>query len=95
MWLPCACSLAKTVNEGKAISMNDIHSHWKRLKFDAAHLCKEENADLSLLPEMEALQEMFKSADHDMKVHLKERLRQFVYPETTMMCPPPSQVKTK
>ncbi|PNX84738.1 hypothetical protein L195_g040801, partial [Trifolium pratense] len=39
--------------------------------------------------------EMFKNADHDMKVHIKERFRQFVYPETTTMCPPPSQVKTK
>ncbi|PNY16511.1 hypothetical protein L195_g013233 [Trifolium pratense] len=38
---------------------------------------------------------MFKLADHDMKVHIKERLRLFVYPETTTMYPPPSKVKTK
>ncbi|MCI20431.1 FAR1-related protein [Trifolium medium] len=49
MGLPCECSLAKTVNEGKAISLDDIHIHWKRLKFDAADSCKEEDADLSLL----------------------------------------------
>ncbi|MCI59012.1 otubain, partial [Trifolium medium] len=38
---------------------------------------------------------MFNSADHDMKVHLKERFRQFVYPESTTMCPPPAKVNTK
>ncbi|MCI83159.1 hypothetical protein A2U01_0104434, partial [Trifolium medium] len=43
MGLPCACSLAKT----KLISLDDIHSHWKRLKFDVGDLCKEEDADLS------------------------------------------------
>ncbi|MCI81005.1 FAR1-related protein, partial [Trifolium medium] len=54
MGLPCACSLAKTLKENKPISLNDIHSHWKRLKIDAEF--KEEDADLSLLPEWEALQ---------------------------------------
>ncbi|MCI26583.1 hypothetical protein A2U01_0047779, partial [Trifolium medium] len=37
----------------------------------------------------------FNGADHDMKINMKERFRQFVYPETTLMCPPPDQVKTK
>ncbi|MCI37610.1 hypothetical protein A2U01_0058834, partial [Trifolium medium] len=36
---------------------------------------------------------MFNNADHDMKVNLKERFRQFVYRETTTMCPPPDKVK--
>jgi alpha-glucosidase len=31
MGLPCACSLAKTVKEGKPISLVHIYSHWKRL----------------------------------------------------------------
>ncbi|MCI41301.1 FAR1-related protein, partial [Trifolium medium] len=56
MGLPCACSLAKTIKEGKPISLDDIHNHWKRLKFDVSDLCKEEDADLSLLPEWEVLQ---------------------------------------
>ncbi|MCI83864.1 otubain, partial [Trifolium medium] len=30
-----------------------------------------------------------------MKVHLKERFRQFVYLETTTMCPSPDKVKCK
>jgi hypothetical protein len=56
MWLPCACTLAKTVKEGKPTSLADIQNHWKRLQFDAAHLCIDEVADLSLLPELEVLQ---------------------------------------
>jgi hypothetical protein len=56
MGLLCACSLAKTIKEGKPISLDDIHNHWMMLKFDAAHLCKNEDADLSLLPELEVLQ---------------------------------------
>jgi hypothetical protein len=55
MWLPCACTLAKTVKEGKPTSLADIQNHWKRLQFDAAHLCMDEVADLSLLPELEVL----------------------------------------
>ncbi|GAU18973.1 hypothetical protein TSUD_178900 [Trifolium subterraneum] len=38
---------------------------------------------------------MLNSADHDIKVHIKERFIQFVYPETTTMRPPPNRVKTK
>ncbi|MCI48360.1 hypothetical protein A2U01_0069603, partial [Trifolium medium] len=38
---------------------------------------------------------MFNSDGYDMKVHLKEQFRQFVYPETMTMCPPPDKVKTK
>ncbi|MCH85802.1 protein FAR1-RELATED SEQUENCE 5 [Trifolium medium] len=38
---------------------------------------------------------MFNSADHDMKVHMKEKFRQFVYPETTSMVPPPNKVACK
>jgi hypothetical protein len=34
-------------------------------------------------------------ACHDMKVHMKEWFRQFVYLETTSMCLPTDQVKTK
>jgi alpha-glucosidase len=28
MGLPCACSLAKMIKEGKPISLDDTHSHW-------------------------------------------------------------------
>jgi hypothetical protein len=56
MGLSCACSLAKTVKEGKPISLSNIHIHCKRLQFDAAHLCKDEDANLSLLPELAVLQ---------------------------------------
>jgi hypothetical protein len=56
MGLPCPCSLAKTVKEDKQVSLSDIHIHCKRLQFDAAHLCKDEDANLSLLPELAVLQ---------------------------------------
>jgi hypothetical protein len=56
MGLSCACLLAKMINEDKPISLDDIHNHWNRLKFDTAHLCKEEDVDLSLFPEWEVLQ---------------------------------------
>ncbi|MCI02850.1 hypothetical protein A2U01_0023884 [Trifolium medium] len=38
---------------------------------------------------------MFDSVDHDMKVHMKEKFRQFVYSETTSMVPPPNKVACK
>jgi hypothetical protein len=41
------------------------------------------------------LQAKFNGTDHDMKVHIKECFKQFVYSDTTSMCPPPNQVKTK
>ncbi|MCI00732.1 hypothetical protein A2U01_0021754, partial [Trifolium medium] len=37
----------------------------------------------------------FNGVDHDIKLHMKERFRQFVYHDTTSMCQPPDQVKTK
>ncbi|MCI22336.1 FAR1-related protein [Trifolium medium] len=34
--LPYACELTKTINEGKPICLDDIHTQWKRLSLNDA-----------------------------------------------------------
>ncbi|KAK2436914.1 hypothetical protein QL285_021874 [Trifolium repens] len=95
MGLSCTCSLAKTVREGELIRLVDIHVNWRRLQFDIAHFEADKDANLLLVPDWDVLQAKFKSADHDMKVHMKEMFRQLVNIGTTSMCPPHNQVKWK
>jgi hypothetical protein len=41
------------------------------------------------------MQTWFKDFDYNMQVNIKEKFRQFVFPETTFMHPPPRKVNTK
>ncbi|MCI22878.1 otubain [Trifolium medium] len=93
--LPCACELSNVVMERNPISLDIIHSHWKRLSLEDADLIQEGRPSLSLLPEWEVIQARFNNADYSMQVELKEKFRQFAYPETTSMQSPPKKVSTK
>ncbi|MCI11145.1 hypothetical protein A2U01_0032245, partial [Trifolium medium] len=54
--LPCTCELVNIVMERKPISLDIIHSHWKRQSLEDADLIQKGRPSLSLLPEWEAIQ---------------------------------------
>ncbi|XP_058776233.1 uncharacterized protein LOC131650548 [Vicia villosa] len=92
--LPCACDISKKVRLGEPITMNEITSHWKRLSFDDDG-CVGEDSNISIISELEAIQERFSKADDNMKLYIKEKLRRIGFPETTDMKLPSQPVKTK
>ncbi|XP_058753452.1 uncharacterized protein LOC131626634 [Vicia villosa] len=92
--LPCACATAKKVRLGEPITMNEINPHWKRLSFDDDDGCVEEDSNISIIYELEAIQERFLKADDYTKLYMKEQLRRIEFPETTDMKPPSQSVKT-
>ncbi|XP_058776823.1 uncharacterized protein LOC131651173 [Vicia villosa] len=69
--LPCACAIAKKVRLGEPITMNEITPHWKRLSFDDDG-CVEEDLNISIISELEAIQERFSKVDDNMKLYIKE-----------------------
>jgi len=46
--LPCACMIALKINNGTAIHLDEIHTHWKRLSFEYEVGLKLHKADISL-----------------------------------------------
>ena len=57
---------------------------------------EESNEDgFSVDDEWNGIQEHLKKAPYQMKLEIKEVLRQLAFPETTMMSPPPRKVPTK
>ena len=56
--LPCACMIALKIKNGTA-SLEEIHTHWKRLRFEYEVDLKVKKADISLLPEWDILQVYF------------------------------------
>ncbi|XP_058750193.1 uncharacterized protein LOC131623212 [Vicia villosa] len=92
--LPCACAIAKKVRLGESITVNEITLHWKRLSFDDDG-CVKEYLNISIISELEAIQERFSKADDNTKLYIKEQLRRIGFPETTDMKPSSQPVKTK
>ena len=48
--LPCACTIALKIKKGTALRLDEIHTHWKRLRFEYEVDLKVLKADISLLP---------------------------------------------
>ncbi|XP_058753208.1 uncharacterized protein LOC131626410 [Vicia villosa] len=92
--LPCACAIAKKVRLGEPITMNKITPHWKRLSFDD-NGCVEEDSNISIISELEVIQERFSKVDDYTKLYIKEQLRRIGFSETTDMKPSSQPVKTK
>jgi len=89
--LPCACEIATKILEDKPILLDEIHHHWLRLRMG-----EESNEyGFSIEDELKGIQERLKKLPFQMKLEVKEVLRQLAFPETTMMYPPPSKVPTK
>ncbi|XP_058746508.1 uncharacterized protein LOC131619430 [Vicia villosa] len=92
--LPCACVIAKKVRLGEPIRMDELTPHWKRLSFDDDG-CIEEELNISITSELEAILERFSKADDNMKLYIKEQLRKIRFPKTTDMKPPSQPVKQR
>jgi len=89
--LSCACEIATKILEEKPILLDEIHHHWHRLRMG-----EESNVDgFSVEDELKSIQERLKKLPFQMKLEVKEVLRQLTFPETTMMSPPPRKVPTK
>jgi len=48
--LPCACTIALKIKNGTALRLDEIHTHWKRLRFEYEVDPKVHKAYISLLP---------------------------------------------
>ena len=53
--LSCACMIALKIKNGTALRLDEIHTHWKRLRFECEVDSKVHKADISLLPEWHIL----------------------------------------
>ena len=70
--LPCACVIVKKVKLSSPIRMDDVCTHWKRLRFDDDGIMNDGKSNISILTEWEVIQERFLKADDNMKIHIKE-----------------------
>lgn len=75
--------------------MDEVCTHWKKIKFDDDGTMKDGKINISILTEWEVIQETFLKADDNMKLHIKEKLRKVVYPETIYLKLMSQPVKTK
>jgi hypothetical protein len=57
--LPCVSMIALKIKNGTALRLEEIHNHWKRLRFEYEVDPKLHKADISLLPEWDILQVYF------------------------------------
>ena len=70
--------------------MDEVCTHWKRLRFDDDYVMKDDKLNISILIEWDVIQ-----ASDNMILHIKEKLRKFSYPETTYLKPLSQPIKTK
>jgi len=89
--LPCACKIPTKILEEKPILLDEIHHHWHKLRMG------EESNEHGFFvdDEWSSIQERLKKALCQMKLEIKEVLRQLAFSETTMMSPPLRKVPTK
>ncbi|AES94826.2 OTU-like cysteine protease [Medicago truncatula] len=89
--LPCACEIATKLLQEKPILLDEIYHHWLRLSMG------EESNEVAFCVEVElkAIVERLKKLPFQMKLEVKEGLRQLAFPETTLMSPPPRKEPTK
>ncbi|AES59204.1 OTU-like cysteine protease [Medicago truncatula] len=89
--LPCACEIATKLLQEKPILLDEIYHHWLRLSMG-----EQSNEDAFCVEvELKAIVERLKKLPFQMKLEVKEGLRQLAFPETTLMSPPPRKVPTK
>lgn len=93
--LPCACPISKNVKHDSLIQMNEVFTHWKRLRFDDNDAMKDDKLNISILTKWEVIQDRFLKDDENTKLHIKEKTRKIAYPKTIDLKPPSQPVKTK
>jgi len=89
--LPCAGILAEKRKKKLPILLDEIHPHCRRL----CAIGEEVDANFSVMEEWNAIQERVKRAPYQMKLFIKEKLRDLGFPEDTMLEPPPRKVAIK
>lgn len=47
----CACIIAKKLRHNTPICMDEVHTHWKRLKFNDGGVMKDGKSNISILKE--------------------------------------------
>lgn len=93
--LSYAYLISNKVKHDSPIQMDEVCTHWKKIKFDDDGTMKDGKINISILTEWEVIQETFLKADDNMKLHIKEKLRKVVYPETIYLKLMSQPVKTK
>ncbi|GAU30678.1 hypothetical protein TSUD_39020 [Trifolium subterraneum] len=78
-----------------ALRLDEVNTHWKRLRIDDYAVEKDGNVDVTCLTEFNAIQERLKSVDYSMKLQIREQLHHIAFPETTSLTPPVEIAKTK
>jgi len=73
------------------ILLDEIHPHWRRLGV----IGQEVDAHFSVMEEWNAIQERIKRSPYNMKVFIKQKLRELGFLEETMLKPAPRKVATK
>jgi len=81
--LPCACILAEKRKKKLPILLDEIHPHWRRLGV----IGQEVDAHFSITEEWDTIQERIKRSPYNMKLFIKQKLREVGFPEETMMKP--------
>ncbi|KEH37073.1 hypothetical protein MTR_2g030885 [Medicago truncatula] len=90
-WLPCVSKIATKILEEKPNLLDEIHHHWHRLRMGE----ESNEVGFSVDDELKGIVERLMKLPFQMKLEVKEGLRQLAFPETTMMSPPPRNVPTK
>jgi hypothetical protein len=61
--LPCACLIALKIERKLPIRMDELNTHWKRLRIDDYDVGKDGNVDVKCLTELEAIQVMVEKSE--------------------------------
>ncbi|XP_057443433.1 uncharacterized protein LOC130735477 [Lotus japonicus] len=89
--LPCSCQIGRMAT----IPFTAVDQHWRRLTSTSAPDESQPVLGLSIATELEVIAKMFEEANVPRRQAIKERLREFAYPDQTSMCPPPNKLPTR
>jgi len=89
--LPCACIIAMKSNQKLPLVLDDIYPRWKRLSLQGEEI----DDDFSVMEEWNGIQERLKTSPYNMKLYIKEMMRQIAFSKTTNLCPPSRKAVTK
>jgi len=86
--LPCACIIVMKSKQKLPIVLDDIYPHWKRLSVQGEEI----DHDFSVMEEWNGIQKRLKTSSYNMKLYIKEMMRQITFSETPNLCPPSKKV---
>jgi len=89
--LPCACIIAMKSKKNLPLVLDDIYPYWKRLSVQGEEI----DDDFSMVEEWNGIQERLKTSPYNMKLYIKEMMRQIAFSETTNLSQPSKKAVTK